>query len=165
MGRLIHTKDVELFNEIAAEVNELAGTACYYYRMDKAASSRKPLYNETTEPVFKNVPDGLRVVCFTANPEHSTTTGEEGRRTQWDATLWFARKTWEDTIREADELTPSDPVYPPAIGDVVNCWGEFFDVVDYDKDGIMDDQRLVFVLHKISLKRATKYEAWRRKLP
>ena len=156
MGTLIHTKDQGLFNCIAAEVNRLAGMMCYYYRLRRDISQRDPLYDEIEEPEFMNMPDGLRMPCFVTNPEHATTTGEEGRRTQWDATLWIARKSWEDG---------TDATEPPRIGDIVNCWGEWFDVVDYDKDGIMDDQRPVYVLHKLNLRRTTKYEAWRRKEP
>lgn len=162
MGTLIHTKDIGLFNCIAAEVNRLAGMLAYYYRLRRDISARDPLYQELIDEQWRDLPNGMQLNVFTTNPEHATTTGEEGRRTQWDANIWIARINWEEAVRKADGLTLADAIEPPRIGDVVNAWGEYFDIVDYDKDGILDDMRPIYVLHKVSLRRQTKFEAWRR---
>ena len=156
MGTLIHTNDQALFNCIACEVNKLAGMYCYYYVFDAANTTRDPLWDEAEEVVFSYSPDGKKVLCFGVNPEHSLSTGEEGKRTQWDAQLWFARMHWEQAFGSA--ITPKS-------GDVVNCWGKYYDIVDFDRDGIMDDDRNIFVCWKVSLRRNTKFDPIRRVVP
>jgi hypothetical protein len=152
MGRLIHTKDYEFFNCIANEVNELAGYICYYYRLMKDDSIRDPLYDELLTAEYQDTPDGLKLTAFQTNPEHATTTGEEGVRTQWDAQWWISRMEWEDKT-EATE--------PPQIGDLINAWdGLYYEVIDTNKDGIMNDDRRFFTLWKVSLTRKTKFEPW-----
>ncbi len=152
MGTLIHTKDQALFNCIAKEVNRLAGMYCYYYVLNTVQTTRDALWDEANETVFDYEPSGIKIACYGTNPEHALTTGEEGRRTQWDAQLWFARIDWEATIGTT----------PPKTGDVVNCWGNHYDIVDTDRDGIMDDDRNIYVLYKVSLRRNTKFEPNRR---
>ncbi len=153
MGTLSHTKDQALFNCVAAEVNKLAGTICYYYRLDKVSSAKSAVYDEPTDLIWKDEPPGLKLPCMASNPEHQLTTSEEGRRKQWDAEVSIARKDWEALVTDGRR---------PKSGDLVNLWGTFYDVTDVSRDGVVDDDRRVYTMHKLIVRRTTKYEPWRR---
>lgn len=153
MGTLIHTKDQALFNCIAGEVNRLAGMYCYYYVLNTVQTTRDALWDEADETVYDYEPNGVKLACFGTNPEHALTTGEEGRRKQWDAEIWIARIHWDPVIGDGAK---------PKAGDVVNCWGKYYDVVDASRDGVMDDDRNIYVGWKIAIRRMTKFEPKRR---
>lgn len=162
MGTLIHTQDKRLYDSIAQEVNKLAGALCRYYVLDKVNSVRDPLYDEPEVTTYElQDDDGLEIPCFVQNPPTSLSTGEEGRRTQWDTTIWIARVDWEDCTGNTDLKDR------PKHGDVVNIWDEYYDVIQYDRDGVINDHRPDFVLWKLDLRRNTKFEPQRRpdKLP
>jgi len=153
VGTLSHTKDYRLFNCVAAEVNKLAGTICYYYRLDKVNSSKNAVYDEPINLAFKDDPPGLRLPCMATKPEHQLTTSEEGRRNQWDGEVSIARKDWEELVTDGRK---------PKSGDVIVLWGYFFDVKDAGRDGTIDDDYRFFTMHKLTVRRTTKYEPWRR---
>jgi len=166
MGTLICTSDIGLFNCIAAEVNKLAGMYCYYYRMDKENTTHKAIYDEVSNPVYLDQPDGLRMPAWGDEPAHSTTASEEGRRKQWDGTVWIARINWERIIEDSPDgallKAGGTKTLGPRIGDVMVAWNDFYDVVDVTRDGILDDERRIFSLYKITIRRNTKHEPWRR---
>ena len=153
MGTLSHTKDMGLFNCVAKEINRLAGMIGYYYRLDKVSTRKNATYSEPTDVVFRDAPPGLRFNIFTEKPEHQLSTSDEGRRKEWNGTAWIARADWEEQVK--DGLMPKS-------GDLVNLWGAFYDVTDASRDGVIDDDRRVFTLHKLTVRRTTKYEPWRR---
>jgi len=166
MGTLIHVNDLGLMNCIAREVNKLAGMYCYYYRMDKENTTRKAVYDEVDDPVFLDMPNGLKMPVFGTKPAHSITTSDEGRRKQWDGEVWVARADWEI-------LTPKSPdgalyeagterILGPRTGDVFFAWGDYFDVVDVSRDGVVDDDQRIHTLYKMSYRLIAKFEAWRR---
>jgi len=45
---------------------------------------------------------------------------------------------------------------------VIVAWGAYYDVVDTDTDGILDEDRKIFTLYKMDIRRSMKHEAWRR---
>lgn len=150
MGTLSHSNDLSFFQKIATEVNKLAGMVIYYYRMDKESTNRDPLYDEAVANVYCDTPLGLKMNALSQNPEHATTTGEEGQRTQWDMTMWISKEDWEKTTENTER---------PHIGDIFNAWGRLYDVTDTTRDGILDSDRLSFAMWKLSCRRLTKYEA------
>jgi hypothetical protein len=157
MGTLIHTKDKVLMQCIAAEVNRLAGMIAWYFRLDKVNSDRRSgtaaLYDEPNNLTFLNLPSGLEMPCFGVNPQSSLTTGDEGRRKQWDGEVNIAVRDWE---------RQTEGTRRPREGDVILCWEEYYDVTGVHRDGIIDDSRLDHTGWKLDLRRNTKFEAWRR---
>jgi len=157
MGRLIHTKDKLFMQCIAQEVNDLAGMIAYYFRLDKANSDTRSgtsaLYDEPAALVWKDLPSGLRMPCFGVNPQSSLTTGEEGRRKQWDGEINIAVRDWEEQTQGTER---------PREGDVVFAWDQYYDVTKVSRDGIIDDSRLDHTGWTLTLRRNTKFEAWRR---
>ena len=166
MGSLIHVNDLPLMNCIAKEVNKLAGMFCYYYRLDKENTKRKAIYDEIEELAFLDTPNGLKMPCLASEPSHSVTTSEEGRRKQWDGELWIARADWEDVITEMSDnhlhKADSTSILGPRIGDILYAWDLYYDVIDVSRDGVVDDDRRIYTLHKLSIRRMVKFEAWRR---
>lgn len=160
MGTLIHTKDDRLFRCITQEVNKLSGMFCRYFILDTDASDIDPLYNEVGEPVYnvnfstEQQTIGVRVACFTTTPEHTVSAREEGKEFVWDSQLWVAKNDWFGVMGE--------DAYPPKIGDVINAWDKFYDIIDVNRDGFLDDERSVFTQWRIDLKKNDKYSAERR---
>lgn len=166
MGTLIHTRDIALFDAIAKEVNELAGMYVYYFVLDRVATQKDALYGEPVNIIFnEGLADyaecGIRVRAFGTEPQHALTTAEEGKRKMWDGELWIARADWESCV--ADKLTADVRTYPRN-GDVFLAWGDYWDVVDWSRDGILNDDRRVHVGWKVMFRRNTKFEPRRRVL-
>lgn len=157
MGTLIHTRDKLFMQCIAAEVNRLAGMIAFYFRLDKVNSDRRSgtnaLYDEPGTLVWKDLPDGIELSCFGVNPQSSLTTGEEGRRKQWDGEVHVAVREWQAKTQGTER---------PREGDIILAWDEYYDVVGVHRDGIIDDSRLDHTGWKLNLRRNTKFEAWRR---
>jgi hypothetical protein len=153
VGTLSHTRDLGLFNCVAKEINRLAGMIGYYYRLDKVMTRKSATYNEANDLVFRDEPPGLRFSMFAEKPEHQLSTSDEGRRKEYNGTAWIARADWEEQVKDGTL---------PKSGDLVNLWGEFYDITDTGRDGVLDDDRNVYTLHKLTIRRTSKYEPWRR---
>lgn len=160
MGVLIHTKDERFFNCVSREVVRLAGMYCFYFVLDVVKSRKDPLYGEMEEEIFnpeKDSVNGIKLPCFTRATEHSTTASEEGRRTEWDAELWIAKKDWEQYIGVVGSNSSK-----PKIGDIILAWDKYYDVIDTHRDGFLDDERSVFTQWRLDLKKREKYDPERR---
>jgi hypothetical protein len=166
VGTLIHTQDIAFFDCIAQEVNELAGMFVYYFVLDRVTTQKDALYGEPVEVVFNEgqaslAEEGIKLPVYGSEPEHALTTAEEGKRRQWDGELWVARLDWEQCVMSQ---LGEDALLHPRNGDVFLAWGKYWDVMDWDRAGILNDDREVFVGWKIPFRRNTKFEPRRRVL-
>lgn len=155
MGTLLHTQDWALWNSVASEVNRLAGINCYYYVLNRNQSVIDSVYGEIGEEVFWSGP--VILACNAENPEKTASTREEGKEIEWDMQIWIAQRDFESGMKSAG-ITISSPQY----GDVVKLWDWYYDIVEYDMDGIMDDEKRAFSMYKLKLRRKTSFEAERR---
>lgn len=158
MGTLIHTRDERLFRCIAKEVNRLAGMFCRYFVLCTTTSQIDPLYNEFESESYnygrseEERVNGIRMPCFTGKPDRVVSASEEGKRTTWDAQLWIAKCDWDDLVEGVK----------PKIGDVVLAWDKYYDVTYAGRAGIMDDERSVYTMFRLDLRKNDKYDAHRR---
>lgn len=157
----------DLFDSIAQEHSQIAGTSIDLYLHNLEKSKRDPLYDEPVQRVF----DGpFRIKGHVTFPDSAPEARMEGFHTTFSAEAWIARKELEDAgIKQV-----------PGEGDVMSFWrtpffdagsvdndptvpfsGYFFDVVDVDEDGHLFDSPS-FVGFKFTLKRRTEFTPERR---
>src|SRR5262245_10839914 len=88
----LDAKEMCLFDSIASEVVNTAGTEIELYVLNIDASSRDPLYDEAIERVFQGsfVMKGL-----VEYPENTATADENGFKESWDASVWIPRSELE----------------------------------------------------------------------
>jgi hypothetical protein len=160
--------ELHLFDSYAQEHTGTASTPIDYYVQDVDGSPRDPLYDEPTERLWKG-PYALK--GYAEFPNLTAEAREEGLKKDWEATVWIARKEFED----------KHAPYPKE-GDVIRFWkipffdadanlhekvpggGWYFDVVLTDDDGHLFDGP-EFVNFKLTVKRATEFAAERRVSP
>jgi hypothetical protein len=150
----IADKEKDMFDSFSQEQVKIAGTTMDLYKLNLDRSKRDPLYDEPIERVY----DGpYRMKCVMDYPASIPSTGEEGFRIEWPASVWIPRKELED----ADAPTPFE-------GDVIRVWdtpfyrsfkvpasGFYFDVINVDTDGHLHDTP-TFVGFRVTLKRRTE---------
>ena len=166
MGRLLGNCDIDFFDSVAREVNELAGTcAILYYALEHVKVPKDPLWNEPKDLPHKLDPKkatvGIQFAGFIEYPEPSPRTGEEGRHVDYDATLWLARKDFEEKM----PITPAPAVglayREPRYGDVVQVQGKFFDIVKIDQDGQLNDTINIHTMWMLRIRHRSEFDARR----
>lgn len=158
-------KEMCLFDSVAQEVVNIAGTEIEFFHLNLEASSRDPLYDEAIERVFQG---SYVMKALVEYPDNFPVVDENGIKEQWDASAWISRS----------ELEGKNAPYP-CEGDVIRLWktpffneqsvmdqhvpgaGYFFNVVGVDTDGHPFDGP-EFVGVKVVLKRSTEYTPERR---
>lgn len=158
----------KLFDSVAQELNQIVGTDLDYFVQDVNESTRDPLYDEPIERVFKGP---YRVKAYVEQPSTTPEVREEGYRTIFDGSVWIARADFDALGLSA-----------PSEGDVLRFWntpffnsqavdgedvpnrGYFFDVVDVDEDGHLNDTAS-FVGFKLVVRRRTEFTPERRLVP
>jgi hypothetical protein len=158
-----------LFDSVASEVTNIAGTALEYFALDKEKTKRDALYDEPTQYVWRGP---YKLKAFVTWPDGVPEAREEGMKTNFEnSTAWLSRLDVE-SIR----------MPYPAPGDIVKFWsvpffrsvsvgglavpnaGYYFDVLDADDDGHIFDQAS-FVGFKLELKRRTEFTPERKIFP
>jgi hypothetical protein len=167
MGTLIGDKDADFFDARVREINRLAGTcAITYYALNFEATPKDPLYGEPIEEI--HVRDPLRDtlgIAFSGlleYPEQSVRTGEEGQHADYDASLWLARKDFEEKfpIPNAPKGTPC--ARQPKVGDVIQVQDRYYDVMAIDAQGQFNDTIARHANWLLKLKHRTEFDARRR---
>lgn len=114
----------DLFDCWTQEHTEASGTVVDYWQHDNVNTKLDPLYNEPIKRVWKGP---FRIKVFAEWPDQAFEVREEGARVFWDAKVFIARLTVEQ----------SNMGLGPTEGDVLKLWDiPFFDVyaqgVDFD---------------------------------
>lgn len=155
-----------LFDSIAEEQLQRAGTPIQYWQQDIENSKRDPLYDE---PISRSWRGPYNLMAFVEYAAESMEAREEGTRSVWNGVLWIARISLEQAGGKA-----------PEAGDVVRYWadaafyakhsviganepgsGYYFDVTNVDTDGHLFDSSK-FVGFKLELARRTEFTPERR---
>lgn len=122
MGRLLGDWDRCLFDSIAQEVAELAGTTAIFYQFDEDASTKDPLWNESLDTQYKKNSSGVvGIECPVVfkDPERNAVVGEEGFRLDKISQVYVARVDLDKRgLRR------------PRPGDIIKVWGEYYDVTE-----------------------------------
>lgn len=155
----------DLFDSIAQEHVNIAGTDIDYYSHNVKGSTRDALYDEPVERVFGGP---FRVKGYIVWPDTTPDVRMEGWRTIVNAEAWIARKEIEDkrcpAPSETDVLriwnTPFFNDWAVDGEDVPNA-GYYFDVLNVNDDGHLFDSPQ-FVGFKMILKRRTEFTPERR---
>lgn len=159
-GFSLDASELTLFDSIAIEQVEKAGTPIMYWHYDRTNTVVDPVYDE---PVERKFIGPFRLKGSVDYPDSTPEAREQGLRTQWNCTLWIPRKSLE--IQKAPE---------PNIGDVILLWDTnffasegvqdenvpgakyMFVVTDSDSDGHLFDTP-AFTFFKLDLERRTEY--------
>jgi hypothetical protein len=163
-----HLSDCEifLFDGIASEVTNIAGTEVDLFQFNKKKSTRDPLYDETIKDSF----DGpFRLRAWVEWPDPTPETRAEGFRKTFPATMWLARVDLEVIGASA-----------PSFGDIVRFWntpyfngtstsyqvgsnvkGYYFTLTEVKDDGHLFDNPS-FVGFKCTIARNTEFAPERR---
>ncbi len=166
MGKVLDDSELELFDCINQDLNELAGVQVNYYGYNPHSVENRalvdPLYGEPIERKF----DGpFRVWSIVKYPEYTALTDESGFGREWDAEVTISRVH----LDEANAPYPSE-------GDIIELWrtpfhdawsmgkGMFFDVIKSKNDGHINDSP-TFTQFKLTLKRRSQFGAERRLTP
>jgi hypothetical protein len=161
--------ELHLFDSVAQEHTEMAGTEIDFYALDVEKSTRDPLYDEPVTRVWRGP---FRMKAWVAWAESIPVVGESGFRFNFLSSCWIPRSSLEEKRAPA-----------PFEGDVIRFWpspffdklavarryatskdGYFFDITNSDDDGHVFDQA-EFVGFKCDLKRRSEFGAERRILP
>lgn len=154
-----------LFDLWATEHVGIAGTTIEFWSLDLASSKRDPLYDEPTQRSW-NGP--YKIKAFASNPTGVTSTGEEGLRARWDASVWISRKELEQA--GASSPSPGDIlriwdlpwINDDAVnGEAIPCAGFYFDVTEVEPEGRLFDNAM-FVGFTLSIVRRTEFTPERR---
>ena len=155
----------DLFDSIAQEHVNIAGTDIDYFSHAVGKSTRDPLYDEPIKRVFEGP---FRIKAYVAWPDTTPEVRMEGWRTVVNAEAWISRKEIEDghcpTPSETDVLRIWNiPFYTDwsVDGDAVPNAGYFFDVLNVNDDGHLFDSAQ-FVGFRLTLKRRTEFTPERR---
>jgi hypothetical protein len=155
----------DLFDSIAQEHVNIAGTDIDFYSHNVAGSKRDALYDEPVERVYGGP---FRVKGYVVWPDTTPDVRMEGWRTIVNAEAWIARKEIEDkrcpAPSETDVLrfwnTPFFNDWAVDGEDVPNA-GYYFDILNVNDDGHLFDSPQ-FVGFKMILKRRTEFTPERR---
>lgn len=154
-----------LFDCLAREVVDIAGTAIEYYVLDLQRSTRDPLYDEPVEEVW-NGPYALTAQITISG--RRATAREEGMVWEFDAEGWIARSSVEalgmSRPKEGDVLRFWNVPFFDQFGSgnsVIRDAGYYFDVTQVETDGHVFDGP-TFTGFKLTLKRNSSFAAERR---
>jgi hypothetical protein len=149
MGKLIGNCDQCLFDMVAQEVNQLAGTTGIVFQFEPLSSIRDPLYDEEIDTVYKKNAEGtegIEIPMFFRSPDRTPITGEEGFRLDRVSELWIAAK----------DLTNAG-LRLPRVGDIIKVWNMYYDVTDYSRsEGYLNDTPDAYSVVKVDVVRRTK---------
>lgn len=156
-----------LFDTIAQEINQIAGTTIDYYPLDPT-KVRDPLYDE---PEVRTFLGPFRLKGIAEWPSSTPEMREEGFKQTFEATFYIARV----------EFDAHGALYPNE-GDVFRIWdnpyfnaqavnnesipgaGYYFDAVDVDEQGHINDTP-EFTGFSIGVRRRTEFTPERRIAP
>lgn len=154
-----------LFDSIASEVIDIAGTPLDYWRQDVLNSTRDPVYDEPIERVWKGPYRFRGLVEFSAS---NTEAREEGTRKTWNTTVWIPRvnleKAGAGVPLEGDVLRFWHVNFyktRSTIGENVPGAGYYFDVTNVDEDPHIFDSAN-FVGFRLTVARRTEFTPERR---
>lgn len=155
----------DLFDSIAQEHVNIAGTDIDFYSHNVKGSTRDALYDEPVERVYGGP---FRVKGYVVWPDTTPDVRMEGWRTVVNAEAWIARKEIEDkrcpAPSETDVLriwnTPFFNNWAVDGEDEPNA-GYYFDILNVNDDGHLFDSPQ-FVGFKMILKRRTEFTPERR---
>lgn len=155
--------ELGLFDSVASELNEHAGTEICYY--SQVLVKRDPVTSEPLERAWRK----FKMFASFGHPGGGTPEmREEGFRVVWDGLVWIARSEFERVGAP-----------PPQEGDVLHAWdvpffdqyavlgenvpnaGYFFDVIDVNDDGHVNDSA-AFVQFELGTRRRTELTPERR---
>lgn len=154
-----------LFDLWAQEHTHILGTTIEFWSLDIPNSKRDPVYDE---PIERKWLGPFKMKGWLEWPPGTPEAREEGFRTTYQASIWLARKEFED----ANSPTPNE-------GDVIRVWntpfyqdfsvdqenvpgrGYYFDVTNVDDDGHVFDQS-TFVGFRCDIQRRTEFTPERR---
>lgn len=157
-----------LFDSIASESVNIAGTPLEYYKWDRVKSYIDPLYGESPEKCWKG-PYHFRAAFTWAEPVPATR--PDGFQLTFRTQVWMARKDFED-----------NHCPPPDVSDAVRVWdipfldkfavagenvpnaGLWFDVIRVADDGHPYDSS-DFVGFRLDLARHSEFTPERRIFP
>jgi len=163
MGKILDDSELEIFDCINSDLNELAGVKVNYYGYNPFSEANialtDPLYGEPTERCF----DGpFSVWAIVTYPDYQPLAEESGFGREWDSIITISRSHLDDV---------SAPY--PSEGDIIEMWrtpfhdawsmgeGMFFDVTKSLHDGHINDTP-TFTQFKLSVKRRSQFGAERR---
>lgn len=156
----------DLFDSIAQEQVDIAGTPIEYYKHEIQKGVRDALYDEPLKRVYRGP---FLLKAYLAWPDQAPEVRMEGYRTLVNAEAWISRKSVEDS---------NMPI--PGETDVVRVWnipffnkewavnadnvpnsGYFFDVLNVNDDGHLFTSAQ-FVGFRLTLKRRSEFTPERR---
>ena len=159
MGKLLDDSEIELFDMVASEVNELAGDEVNYHSVNKEKSEIDPIYGEYKK---RHIDGPWRLPAKFSWPQQTPVSGEAGFTVEFDGQATISRVHFEE----------KNAPYPVE-GDVIEAWrtpyhdadsmgkGLYFDIIKVDNDGHINDSP-TFVQFKLTLKRRPQYAPERR---
>ena len=159
MGRLIDGSELDFFDGVASDMNDLAGEEINYYSSNKEKSKIDPLYGEYTE---HKIDGPWKVPAVPKWPEQNPVTGETGYTVEFDGICTISR------VHLEEKHAPY-----PVEGDIVEFWrtpyhdadsmgkGLFFDVIKVNSKGYLNDSPN-FVQFVLTLKRRPQFGAERK---
>lgn len=157
------SNDLDLFDSIAAEQVDIAGTEIDMWHLNTDKSEIDPLYDEFIERIYDGPYTFKGFVTF---PDSITSAGEEGFQVEWNCQLWVARKTLEDAAAPT-----------PVEGNICRFWnipffedyktsgkGYFFDLINVSDSGHVHDSP-AFTGFQCILKRRSAHNPERKIFP
>lgn len=160
-------REIALFDSVASELVQRAGTVIDYYAIDIAGSDRDPLYDEPTARRFRGP---FRLKAFVAYADSQPDPRQEGFVNSWASSAWIPRVEFEKS--NFGDIQPGE-------GDIIRVWnlpyfneaavddesvpgaGFYFNVVNVSNDGHLFDQPQ-FVGFTFQLARNTEFTPERR---
>lgn len=163
-GFTLGAEEAFLFDSVAAEINNIAGTDIDYFPLDPTRV-RDPLYDEPEERKFCGP---FRLKGYAEWPSSTPEMREEGFKETFEATFYIARQAFDDAgapyPNEGDAIRIWNTPYFNAnavINEEIPGAGYYFDVVDVDDQGHINDTAY-FVGFSIGVRRRTEFTAERR---
>jgi len=142
----------EFFNKISCEVIKIAGTPIVLYLLQQIQDRVDPLYNEINRPADgKFEYDIFNVKGLLLKPEDVFQEGDRGANIEWDAQVWFDRSS----------LEAAGVSRMPNAGDVVCAWNRYYDIIQQELMGYLDDINY-FTQVQCDLKNRSKFEPQRK---
>jgi hypothetical protein len=167
-GFTLGAEEAFLFDTVAQEINQIAGTEMDFYPLDPTRV-RDPLYDEPAQRVFLGP---FRLKGYADWPSSTPEVREEGFKSTFEATFYIARKAlddigapypnegdvfriWDNPYFNTNAATNNEPI-PGA--------GYYFDAVDVDDQGHINDTAY-FTGFSINVRRRTEFTPERRLSP
>ncbi len=157
-----------IFDLFAKEQVDIIGSDIDYYSLNSEKGKRDPLYDE---PLTRHWSNAFRLKAWVSWASSTPVTGEEGFHLLFNATCWIARAELERVRCPAPDQGDvlrfwNNPFFnqQAASGDKIDNAGYYFDVLNADNDGHINDS-MTFVGFRLDIRRRAEFGAERRISP